>query len=68
MLFLDLQNKNVEPLKLLIACGAIKQNEKGIKINSHINCYMYAWITCHPQVVQSPISNYYLKGMFDDQT
>ena len=29
---------------------------------------MYAWITCHRQVVQSPISNYCLKAMFDDQT
>ena len=29
---------------------------------------MYAWITRHPQVVQSPISNYCIKFMFDDQT
>ena len=29
---------------------------------------MYAWITCHPQVFQSPISNDCLKVMFDDQT
>ena len=29
---------------------------------------MYAWITHHPQVVQSPISNCCLKYMFDDQT
>ena len=29
---------------------------------------MYAWITRHPQVVQSPISNDCLKVMFDDQT
>ena len=29
---------------------------------------MYAWITLHPQVVQSPISNDFLKVMFDDQT
>ena len=29
---------------------------------------MYAWITRHPQVVQSPISNYCLKVVFDDQT
>ena len=29
---------------------------------------MYAWITCHPQVVQSPIYNDYLKVMFDDHT
>ena len=29
---------------------------------------MYVWITSHPKVVQSPISNYCLKVMFDDQT
>ena len=29
---------------------------------------MYAWITSHPQVVQSPISNDCFKVMFDDQT
>ena len=29
---------------------------------------MYAWITHHPQVAQSPISNGCLKVMFDDQT
>ena len=29
---------------------------------------MYAWITRHPQVVQSPISNDNLKVMFDDHT
>ena len=28
---------------------------------------MYAWITCHSQNVQSPISNDYLRVMFDDQ-
>ena len=28
---------------------------------------MYAWITRHPQVVQSPISNDCLKVMFGDQ-
>ena len=29
---------------------------------------MYAWITRHPQVVQSPISNDCLEVMLDDQT
>ena len=29
---------------------------------------MYTWITSHPQVVQSPISNDYIKVMLDDQT
>ena len=38
------------------------------KINKNIKCNMYAWITHHPQVVQSPIYNDFLKVMFDDQT
>ena len=29
---------------------------------------MYEWITRYPQVVQSPISNAFLKVMLDDQT
>ena len=29
---------------------------------------MYSWITRHPQVVQSPISNYCLKVLLDYQT
>ena len=29
---------------------------------------LYAWITRHNQVVQSPISNHCLKVMFDDHT
>ena len=38
------------------------------KINGHIKRNLYAWITLHPQVVQSPISNYCLKVVFYDQT
>ena len=38
------------------------------KFNSRIKRNIYALITRHPQVVQSPISNYCLKVMFDDQT
>ena len=38
------------------------------KINDQIKHNMFVWITCHPQVFQSPISNYCLKVMFDDQT
>ena len=38
------------------------------KINEQIKRNMYAWITLHPQVVQSPISNDCLKVMFDDKT
>ena len=38
------------------------------KINDQIKRNLYAWITRHPQVFQSPISNECLKVMFDDQT
>ena len=38
------------------------------KINGNIKLNMYTWITRHPQVVQSPISNDSLKVMIDDQT
>ena len=37
------------------------------KINEQIKRNMYAFISRHPQVLQSPISNYCLKVMFDDQ-
>ena len=46
-----------------------KPKRKGnSKTNEHIKRNMYAWITHHPQVVQSPIYNDSLKVMFDDQT
>ena len=38
------------------------------KINERIKRNLYAWIKCHPQVVQSPISNDFLKVMCDDHT
>ena len=38
------------------------------KINEQIKCNLYTWITRHPQVVKSPISNYCLKVMLDYQT
>ena len=38
------------------------------KINEQIKRNIYAWITRHPQVVQSPISNDCLKVMLYDQT
>ena len=46
----------------------LKKRKGHSKINEQINRNMYAWITRHPQVVQSPISNDCLKVMFDDQT
>ena len=46
-----------------------KIKRKGhLKINEKIKRNLYLWITHHPQVVQSPISNDCLKVMFDDQT
>ena len=34
----------------------------------HIKRNLYTWITRHPRVVQSPISNDCLKVMLDDKT
>ena len=46
-----------------------KTRRKGhSKINEQIKCNLYVWITRHPQVVQSPISNHCLKVMLDVQT
>ena len=41
--------------------------ENKTKINEQIKRNLYTWITRHPQVVQSPISNDCLKVIFDDQ-
>ena len=38
------------------------------KINGQIKHNLYTWITRHPQVVQSPISNDCLKVVLYDQT
>ena len=39
-----------------------KTKQKGYsKINEHIKHNLYVWITRHPQNIQSPISNDYLK-------
>ena len=65
---LDLQNQNIEPRKWVIACGPIKKKKGHSKINDQIKRNMYACITRHPQVVQSPICNDFLKVIFDDQT
>ena len=42
--------------------------KRAFKINEQIKRNLYAWITRHPQVFQSPISNYFLKVMLDNQT
>ena len=46
-----------------------KKKRKGnSKINEKIKCNLYTWITRHPQVFQSPISNDCLKVVLDDQS
>ena len=46
-----------------------KTKRKGnLKINKQIKSNLYSRIAFHPQVVQSPISNDFLKVVFDDQT
>ena len=46
-----------------------KTKRKGnSKINEHIKLNLHVCITRHLPVLQSPISNYCLKFMFDDQT
>ena len=65
---LDLKNQNTDPLKLLVACGKIKKRKGYSKINDQIKHKLYKWITCNPQVAQSPIFNDCLKVIYDDQT
>ena len=45
-----------------------KTRKEHSKINAQIKRNLYAWITRHPQVFQSPIPNYCLKFMLDYQT
>ena len=45
-----------------------KKRKGHSKINEQIKRNLYTWITRHTQVVKSPISNYCLKVMLDDQT
>ena len=44
------------------------KTKRALKTSEHIKRNVYTWITRHPQVVQSPISNDSLKVMLDDQT
>ena len=62
-----LQNLDAKPWKYVIALRQKKQKGNW-KINEHIKRNLYTWITRHPQVFQSPISNYCLKVLLDDQT
>ena len=45
-----------------------KKRKGHSKINEQIKRNLYTWITRHPQVVKSPISNDCLKVMLHDQT
>ena len=45
-----------------------KKRKSHSKVNFQIKQNLYAWVTLHTQVFQSPISNDGLKFIFDDQT
>ena len=53
-------------------CNSLWTNKTKIKghskINEQIKLNLYTWMTRHPKVVQSPISNDCLKVELDDQT
>ena len=56
-------------MKVVTSFWNKKKKRKGrSKINDQIKRNFYTWITRHPQVVQSPISNDFIKVMLDDQT
>ena len=73
---LDLKHKNVvfldakpkrKAMKVDTSLWTNKIKRKGrSKINENIKHNLYAFITRHPQVVQSPISNDCLKVLLDD--
>ena len=48
-----------------MCCGQVFQIGKDIRINGQVNKSVYNWILKHPQVVQSTIANYCLKGSID---
>ena len=45
-----------------------EKKKRAFKINEQIKRNLYTWITRHPQVFQSPISNDCLKVVLYDQT
>ena len=53
-------------IKVGKTCGPRKKRKGHSKINEQIKRNLYTWITLHPQVFQSPISNDRLKFMLDD--
>ena len=66
-LVLDLQNQDANPLNTDMACGNIKKRKGHSKINEQVQRKLYIWITRHPRVVQSPLSNDCLKVIFYDK-
>ena len=66
--FLWLQNPDANPWKCAIAFGQEKKIKWHSKIIDQIKRNLYTWITRHPQVFQSPISNDCLKVVLYDQT
>ena len=63
-----LHNLDANPWKCTIALGKRKKRKGHSKINEKIKLNLYTWIKRHPQVVKSPIYNYCLKVLLDDQT
>ena len=55
-------------MKLCNSLWTKKKTKRAFKTNDQIKRNMYTWITRHPQVVQSPISNDCLKVILYDQT
>ena len=66
---LDTQNKKRRSIKSGCGLRKNKRKQKGhSKVNRQIKHKIYTWITRHPQVVQSPMSSYCIKVIFDDRT
>ena len=63
-----MQNKKLRSKKVGTSqCTKKIKREGHSKINEQIKLNIYAWIKNHPQVLQSPISNYCIKFMSDEQ-
>ena len=60
-----LLNQNVSQSEQVVCCGKIFQIVKDIKISEQVKKYLYNWILQHPQVVQSPIADGFLKVSID---
>ena len=66
--FVDAKSRR-KAMKVVNSLWTKKTKRRGYsKINRQIKRNVYTCITCHPQVVKSPISNYCLKVLLYDQT